>query len=434
MTTAAQIKELHKKHLWPNHLLYYQDPVALDHGEGVHIYDINGNKYLDFFGGILTTSIGHNHPKIVARVSEQMKKVIHTSTLYPHANQVALAKKIAELTPGRLETSYFTNSGSEANELAVLAARIHSGNMDIIALRHGYSGGTAVTKSLTAQGPWRFDPIMTAGIKYTHNGYCYRCPFNLKPETCDTACAQDMENVIKTTTTGKIAAVLFEPIQGVGGFITPPPNFLKIISAIARQYGGLVIDDEVQGGFGRTGKHWFSVTHWDVEPDMMTMAKGIANGFPLGDVITTDKIAASMKDAGLIINTFGGNPICSMASLATLEVLEEEADPQHCQAMGDVLRKGLDQLQKKYPLIGEVRGKGLMQGIELVKDRQSKEPDPDSVNQFFEETRKLGLLIGKGGLYGNVIRIAPPLTVHEDALGEALDKMDQAFALVQKAA
>ncbi len=435
MTNNSQkITQRHKKHLWSSHILYYKEPVAFDRGEGAYIYDVDDNKYLDFFGGILTTSVGNNHPKIVKRVSEQIAKVIHTSTLYPHANQVALAEKLAELTPGQLETSYFTNSGSEANELAVLAARQHTGNMDIIALRHGYSGGTAVTKSLTAQDSWRFDPIMTAGIKYTHNGYCYRCPFNLKPETCGTACAQDLENVIRTTTSGKIAAVLFEPIQGVGGFITPPPDFLKIISEIARQYDGLVIADEVQGGFGRTGKHWFSVSHWDVEPDMMTMAKGIANGFPLGNVIATDKVSKGMEGAGLIINTFGGNPVTTMAATATIEVLEEEAGPEHCRAMGEILLEGLLKLQEKYSLIGDVRGKGLMMGLELVKNRTTKEPAPEEVNHIFEETKKLGLLIGKGGLYGNVIRIAPPLNIGEDAIAEALDKIDRAFGVVQKAA
>lgn len=434
MTRSHQLTQRHRKHLWTSHILYYKDPLALDHGQGCYVYDLDDNKYLDFFGGILTTSIGHNHPKLVKRVSEQLGKIIHTSTLYPHENIVDYAEKLAAITPGRLETSYFTNSGSEANELAVLAARAYTDNFDIIALRHGYSGGTSVTKALTAQAPWRFDPTVVPGIKYTLNGYCYRCPFNLKPDSCGTACAQDMENVIRTTTSGRIAGVLFEPIQGVGGFITPPKDFLKIISEIARHYGGVVIGDEVQGGFGRTGKHWFSVEHWGVTPDIMTMAKGIANGLPLGNVITTDKIAKSTEDGGLLINTFGGNPVSSMAALATLEILEEEADPNQTEKTGQLLMAGLLKMQEKYKLIGEVRGKGLMVGIELVKDQQTKEPDAESVNAFFEETKRQGLLVGKGGLYGNVLRIAPPLTVKEDEIEEALDKIDKSFAVIHKAA
>ena len=276
---SQELTERHRKHLWGSHILYHKEPIALDHGEGCYVYDVDDNKYLDFFGGILTTSVGHNHPKLVKKVSAQLEKIIHTSTLYPHANIIDYAEKLAAITPGKLESSYFTNSGSEANELAVLAARVYTGNFDIIALRHGYSGGTSVAKALTAQAPWRSEPSVVPGIKYTLNGYCYRCPFNLKPDTCGTACAQDMENVIRTTTSGKIAGVLFEPIQGVGGFITPPKDFLQIISDIARHYGGVVIGDEVQGGFGRTGKHWFSVEHWGVTPDIMTMAKGIAMVF-----------------------------------------------------------------------------------------------------------------------------------------------------------
>lgn len=433
-TKSRQITARHRKSLWSSHILYYKEPLALDRGEGCYVYDADDNQYLDFFGGILTTSIGHNHPKIVKNVSEQISKIIHTSTLYPHESLVQLAEKIAEITPGRLETSYFTNSGSEANELAVLAARAYTGNFDVIALRHGYSGNTSVTKSLTAQAPWRIDPAVVPGIKYTLNGYCYRCPFNLKPQTCGTACAQDLENVIRTTTSGKIAGILFEPIQGVGGFITPPKDFLKIISDITRHYGGVVISDEVQGGMGRTGKYWSSVEHWEVEPDIMTMAKGIANGFPMGNVITSDKIAAGMEDVGLIINTFGGNPISAIAALTTIDVIQQEADPVHTEAMGNILLEGLQRMQKKYTLIGDVRGKGLMIGVELVKDRQTKEPAPESVNHFFEETKKNGLLIGKGGLYGNVIRIAPPLTVNEEQITECLNKLERSFITIQQAA
>jgi alanine-glyoxylate transaminase/(R)-3-amino-2-methylpropionate-pyruvate transaminase len=249
---------------------------------------------------------------------------------------------------------------------------------------------------------------------------------------CGVACAEDVEDTIRSTTSGRIAAFLAEPIQGLGGFITPPPEYFKIVVEIIHRYGGLFICDEVQAGFGRTGNKWFGIEHWEVEPDIMTMAKGIANGFPMGNTITTAEIAESTAGAGLTISTFGGNPVAAAASLATLEVMEEEANPQHTAEVGNHLRAGLDKFKEKYPLIGDVRGKGLMQGVEMVTDRKTKEPATKEVGFLFEETRKRGLLIGKGGLYGNVIRIAPPLTATKEHVDEALEILDHALAQVQE--
>ena len=427
-----EILDKQRKYLWPNHLLYYTDPMPLDYGEGLYVWDVDGNKYLDFFGGILTTSVGHNHPRVVDAAQQQTAKLIHSSTLYPNENHVKLAEKIAEIAPGDLETSYFHNSGSEANEAAVLLAQLYTGRREIIALRHGYSGKTQLAMSLTAQSSWRMGPTFSPDIKHAHNAYCFRCPLKLEYPSCGVACAEDIEDVIRTQTTGTIAAVLMEPIQGVGGFVTPPPEYFGIVAEIARDHGGVVIIDEVQTGFGRTGGHWFGIEHWDVQPDIMTMAKGIANGFPLSNCITRAEIAEAMKGAGLTISTFGGNPVSTAASLATIEVIEEEAPPSHVQTVGDRLRAGLDRFWEKYPLIGEVRGKGLMQGIEMVTDPQSKEPAVAAVAQLFEETRARGLLIGKGGMYGNVIRIAPPLTATEAHVDEALMILDAALAQVHE--
>jgi len=429
---SAEILEKQKQYLWPNHMLYYTEPLPLDHGDGLYVWDVDGNKYLDFFGGILTTSVGHNHPKVVERARDQVGKMIHSSTLYPNENHVRLAEKMAEIAPGDLQTSYFHNSGSEANEAAVLLAQEYTGNREIIALRHGYSGKTQLAMSLTGQSTWRIGPTFSPDVKHAHNAYCYRCPLKLTYPSCDVACAQDVEDVVRTQTSGKIAAILVEPIQGVGGFVTPPPEYFKIVAEIARQYGGLVIADEVQTGFGRTGTHWFGIQHWGVEPDIMTMAKGIANGFPLSNVITTSEIAEAMAGAGLTLSTFGGNPVSTAASLATIEVLEEEAPPVQVALVGDHLRVGLDRLGEKYPLIGEVRGKGLMQGIEMVADERSKEPAADAVAILFEETRARGLLLGKGGLHGNVIRIAPPLTAQQEDVDMALDILDHALAQVHE--
>lgn len=427
-----EILEKQKKYLWPNHLLYYTEPLPLDHGDGMYVWDVDGNKYLDFFGGILTTSVGHNNPTVTGRVREQVGKLIHSSTLYPNENHVRLAEKLAELTPGQLQSSYFTNSGTEADETAIILAKSYTGYQEIIALRHGYSGRSAIGMSLTGQSAWRIGGTHVIGIKHALNPYCYRCPLKLSYPECGVACAEDVEEVIKTTTSGRIAAFLAEPIQGVGGFITPPPEYFKIVTEIIHRYGGLFICDEVQTGFGRTGDKWFGIEHWQVEPDIMTMAKGIANGFPMGNTITTAEIAGGMADKGLTISTFGGNPVSTAAALATIEVMEAEANPQHVAQVGSLLRAGLEKLQEKYPLIGEVRGMGLMQGVEMVTDRQTKEPAPREVGFLFEETRKRGLLIGKGGMYNNVLRIAPPLTATQAHVEEALEILDYALAQVQE--
>ena len=409
------VLEKQKQYLWPNHILYYTEPLPLDHGEGLYVWDVEGKRYLDFFGGILTTSVGHNSPRVVEAVREQVGKLIHSSTLYPNANHVALAEKMAEITPGRLQMSFFTNSGSEANETAIVAAQTYTDNREIVALRHAYSGRTSLTMSVTAHSNWKLGKSFSPDVKHAVNPYCYRCPLKLSYPSCGVACAQDIEDVIRTMTTGRIAAFMAEPIQGVGGFITPPPEYFKIAVEIARHYGGVFICDEVQTGFGRTGTYWFGISHWDVEPEIMTMAKGIANGLPMGNTIAEPQMAQAMAGKGLSLSTFGGNPVSTAASLATIETIEEDAPPYAIAILGNQLQLGLERLGDKYPLVGDVRGKGLMQGIEFVLDRKTKEPAPQAVAQLFEETRARGLLIGKGGLYGNVVRIAPPLTVSAGA-------------------
>jgi alanine-glyoxylate transaminase / (R)-3-amino-2-methylpropionate-pyruvate transaminase len=430
-STKAEILAKQQQYLWPNHILYYTEPLPLERGEGVNVWDVEGKQYLDFFGGILTTSVGHNRPEVNRAVQEQTEKMIHSSTLYPNEAHVNLAEKMAQITPGDLQVSFFGTSGTDADETAVLLARIYTGRQDIIALRHGYSGRSAIGMALTANSNWRLGATQAAGISHALNPYCYRCPLKLKYPSCGVACAQDVEDVIKTTTSGQIAGFLIEPIQGVGGFITPPDEYFKIVYNIVKHYGGLFISDEVQTAFGRTGDKWFGIEHGGVEPDIMTMAKGIANGFPLSNTITSKTIADSMVSQGLSLSTFGGNPVSCAASLATLEVIEQEANPAHSARMGAMLRAGLEKLQEKYPIIGDVRGKGLMQGLELVKDRQSKEPHTEGIKQLFEATRELGLLIGKGGLYGNVVRISPPLTAQEEDVAQALDILDRAFARVR---
>ena len=432
MSKTQAILEKQKKYLWPNHLLYYTEPLPLERGEGMYVWDVEGKKYLDFFAGILTTSVGHNNPKVNTRIKEQIDKLLHTSTLYPNENHVNLGEELAKITPGELNTFYFGTSGTDADETAIMIAKVYTGRQEVIALRHGYSGKSPMGMSLTGQAPWRIGGTHITGIKHAHSPYCYRCPFKLEYPSCGVACAEDVEELIRTTTSGKIAAFLAEPIQGVGGFITPPPEYFQITSEITRRYGGLFIIDEVQTGFGRTGDHWFGIEHSGVVPDIITMAKGIANGMPLSATATTPEIAASTIGAGLTVSTFGGNPLSTAAALGTLEAMHEECDPQHNAKIGAHLRAGLDKLHEKYPLIGDVRGRGLMQGVEMVLDRKTKEPAPKHVKALFEVSREIGLLIGKGGLYGNVLRIAPPLIASKEHVDEAIEKLDYAFGQVQE--
>ena len=415
----------HRKYLFPAVAMYYQDPIALDHGEGMYVWDERGNKYLDCFGGVLTTSVGHVHPHITEAIVDQVKKLNHTSTLYANRPQSMLARKLAEITPGRLEKSFFTNSGTEADETATMAAKLYTGRQEIITLRHSYSGRSAAAQSATGHSTWKLLPAQVPGYVQAPAPYCYRCPFKLTYPECDLACAHDLKELIETSTTGKIAGFMAEPIMGVGGFITPPPEYFQEAVAIVRQFGGVFICDEVQTGWGRTGDKMFGIEHWGVEPEIMTFAKGMANGSPIGATIATKEVAAAVPT--LSFSTFGGNPVTMRAALATIEVIEGENLAHNARVVGDYLRQKLMGLQERYEIIGDVRGMGLMQGIEFVKDRKTKEPHPQAVLKIFEETRKRGVLIGKGGLYGNVIRLGPPLIATSDHIDELVTALDAAL-------
>jgi len=413
-----------EQYVFPSVFTYYEEPLSFERGEGQYLYSVDGDRYLDFFGGILVVSVGHCHPKVTERICEQVRTLQHTSTLYPHANMVNLAEKLAQIAPGKLQKSFFTNSGTEANEMAIMLAKVYTDAQEVIALRYGYSGRSALSMTLTGHASWRIGGTQILGIKHAHNAYCYRCAFNREYPNCDLECAHDVEELIQTTTSGRVAAFIAEPIQGVGGFITPPPEYFPIVVDIVRKYGGLFISDEVQTGFGRTGEKWFGIEHWGVEPDMITCAKGIANGTPMGATVATAEVADSFR--GLTIATFGGNPVACAAAQATIEVMEEENVLSNAQLVGGYLREKLEELKEKYPMVGDVRGMGLIQGVELV--REGKEPAKQEILQVFEATKRRGLLIGKGGLFGNVIRIAPPLNIGKADVDEAVRILDEAFA------
>jgi 4-aminobutyrate aminotransferase len=397
-----------------------------------YLWDVEGKKYLDFFGGIVTISVGHSNPRVTSKIKTQVDKLQHASTVFPNEGVVALAEKLAQVTPGEISQTFPSNSGTEANETAVQLARMYTGHFEIVALRHGYSGRSNVAQSLAGQNTWRKSlPVPAPGFVHALNPYCYRCPLGKTYPSCEVACAKDVEAVIQTTTSGQIAAFLAEPIQGVAGFITPPKEYFKIVFKIVKNYGGLFISDEVQTAWGRTGKKWFGIEQWEVTPDIITSAKGLGNGVPIGVTMTRPEIAASFK--GLQISTFGGNPVTSVAAKAVIDLIEEDRLMDNAYTVGNYFRQGLETLKEKFSQVGDVRGMGLMQAMEFVKDPASKEPDPGATNQFMEECRKRGLLVGKGGLYGNVVRTSPPLNITKSDVDEAIRIMDQALAAISPA-
>jgi 4-aminobutyrate aminotransferase-like enzyme len=425
-TRQSETIRKHKEFLFPAVATYYQEPVALVRGEGMYVWDDAGNRYLDCFGGVLTVSVGHANPQVNAAIIEQVKTLSHTSTLYANKPQSDLAEKLAEITPGRLKKSFFTSTGTEADDTAIHAAKLATGRHEIVVLRHSYSGRSATALSAVGHSTWRHLPPQVAGIVHARAPYCYRCPFKLTYPECGLACANDIEELIMTTTTGEIAAFMAEPILGVGGFIVPPPGYFERAVEITRQHGGLFIADEVQTGWGRTGDKWFGIEHWNVEPDIITSAKGMGNGVPIGMTTATPEVADAYP--GLTFSTFGGNPVSMAAALAVIKVIEEEDLKRNAAEVGGYFRSRLEELKEKYTVIGDVRGMGLMQAIELVKDRETKEPDPQSVLKVFEETKRRGVLIGKGGLYANVIRTGLMLNSTKETVDELIEALDAALA------
>lgn len=428
--SREEIVAKHREFMLPSIGSHYSDPLPFVSGKGFRLTGADGREYLDFFGGIVTVSVGHCDEEITERTVDQLRKLQHTSTLFPIEAQAKLAERLAGITPGRLKKSFFTNSGSEADEKAIQLAQAHTKRKTIVALRHCYSGGTAGVQTITAHSPWRIGEPNAFPVVHAKNAYCYRCPFGKAPSGCSMECAKDIEEVIQTTTSGEIAAFIAEPIQGVGGFITPPADYFKEAVAIARKYGGLFISDEVQTGFGRTGGKWFGIEQYDVEPDLMTGAKGMANGLPIGWVITNDDVAGALNGK-VHLNTFGGNPVSSTAALATLDAMESRDLPGNASKVGGYFRMRLEELAEKHELIGDVRGKGLMQALELVKDRKTKEPAKQELQRVVEAAREHGLVIGKGGLYGNCIRMTPPMTISVSEVDEAISALDAAFTQVK---
>jgi len=504
---------LRREYLNPGVFHFYKEPLCIVDGHMQYLWDDQGRQYLDAIAGVVTVSVGHCHPKVTAALREQVGRLVHTTTIYLHPNVALLGRELARRMPkgSGLTSTYFTNSGSEANELAILMSRLHTRNHDVLTLRNGYHGGTYLPMSLTAVGTWKFPVSSAGGIKHVAPGYCYRCPFGLKYPSCDVKCARSVEDTIRYETSGQVACFIAEPIQGVGGVVTPPKEYFQIVYEIVRRHGGLCIADEVQTGFGRTGERYWGFENWGVTPDMVTMAKGIANGSPLGACTTRPEIAEQMKQR-VHFNTFGGNPVSAAAGLATLAAIDEDGIQQNAKQVGEYLKDKLLGLREKYcgegsrdrgiegstgqgaegprdqgtdvrrhegaegrrdegtkarregaegrrdegmkrlgsadapPLraargggragvvIGEVRGLGLMLGVELVKDAQTKEPASAETAQVMDLAKDRGLLLGKGGLYGNVLRIKPPMCITRADCDFLVDCLDECLELINRRA
>lgn len=424
--TPAEVLAQRQAHLNPGLFLYYKKPLMVVAGSKQYVFDETGRRYLDAFGGIVTTSVGHAHPEVVKAADEQMRTISHTTTIYLNPVIGDYAEKLAAKMPGNLKVCYFVNSGSEANDLAMLMARLYTGNYDIIALRNAYHGGVGSTMGLTAHGTWKFNTPHSFGIHHAVHPDLYRGRWGADVPDAGARYAGEIDEVIRYSTPGKIAGFFAESIQGVGGVVVFPPDYLAHAYAKVRAAGGVCIADEVQSGFGRTGEKYWGFETQGVIPDIVTMAKSIGNGAPLAAVVTTPEIARTLSHK-IHFNTFGGNPVSCAIGRAVLDVIDRENLPANCRALGDRLLNGLRQLQTTFPIIGDVRGMGLMVALEFVTDPFSKEPHPAFCAQIVEALRDKGVLVGKGGLSGNIIRITPPMCLSAADIDFLLTALEEAL-------
>ncbi|HEY5889453.1 MAG TPA: aspartate aminotransferase family protein [Acidimicrobiia bacterium] len=406
--------------------LYYNEPIALVDGEGRRVVDAEGNQYLDFFGGILTTMSGYKVPEVVEAIREQANKMLHTSTLYLIENQIELAEKIAELSGIPDAKVFFTNSGTEANDTALMMMTQYRKSNQVIAIRGSYHGKSHSTVAITGQKAWSATQLTPFHTIYVHGPYKYRSPFgHMSDDDFTRACADDLRNLLDIAVSGDVAGMIAEPIQGVGGFATPPDGFFAPMKEILEEQGGLFISDEVQTGWGRTGEHFWGYQAHGITPDLLTFAKGLGNGLAMAGVVGRAEIIDCL--AANSISTFGGNPLSTAGALANLGYLLDNDLQTNAYKVGQRLMSGIVDIQSRFPIIGDVRGKGLMIGVEFVHPG-GKEPDAPTTAAVMEAAKANGLLIGKGGLHGNTLRIAPPLSVTEEEADEGLGLLEAAIA------
>ncbi len=418
MSTHEELLARHRRVL-PNWMaLNYERPIALAEGRGRHVVDAEGNRYLDFFAGILTTSVGHNIPEIVEATRDQLSRIVHTSTLYLIEAQIALAERIAALSGIPDAKVFFTNSGTEANEAALLLTTSARRSNQLLALRNSYHGRSFAAMGVTGNHLWSASSLSPLSVSFAPSPYRYRSPFGaLGEEAFVSACVADLRQLLETTVAGELAAFIVEPIQGVGGFVVPPTGFFSAMKQVTDELGVPFISDEVQTGWGRTGDSYFGISAEGVRPDAMTFAKGLANGLPIGGVVAGAELMDSLS--GNSLSTFGGNPVVTATALATLDYIESHQLQANAKARGEQLLEALRAHLGEQPSVGEVRGRGLMTAVEFVLPG-TKTPAPALATHALEQAREAGLLIGKGGLYGNVLRLAPPMSVTEAEVDEAI--------------
>lgn len=416
---AEKILEKKKKFIMPCLGHFYSNPPEFVRGEMQYLFDTENKKYLDMYAGVSVINCGHCNPYITEKIIAQIKNLQHVCNIYLTENFVNLAERLAEVTPGNLQKTFFCSTGTEANEGALLLASIYTHSSEFIALQNSLHGRTKLTMSLTGIGMWRTDFNPVGGINFAPNPYCYRCPLGKKYPECDLECANKIETIIQTATSGRPAALIAEPIQGNAGIVVPPKNYFKRVKEILNKYKSLLIIDEVQTGFARTGK-MFAIENFDVTPDIMSMAKALGNGQPISAFTATAEIADTYTRPGA--STLGGNPVSSTAGIAVLDYIAEKNLMQNAVDRGNQLKAGLTELQKKYPVIGDVRGIGLMIGAEFVNS--DKSPNPKKLDEVLEILKDRGFIIGKGGVYRNVMAFQPPLVITEKNVDDVLNALD----------
>ncbi|KAK3147300.1 hypothetical protein QOZ80_3BG0280680 [Eleusine coracana subsp. coracana] len=420
--SAAEIARKRAEFLSPSLFHFYSKPLNIVEGKMQYLYDEQGRRYLDAFAGIATVCCGHSHPEILDAITAQARRLQHSTVLYLNHAIADFAEALASKLPGDLKVVFFTNSGTEANELAILMARLYTGSHDIISLRNSYHGNAAGTMGATAQKNWKFN-VVQVGVHHAVNPDPYRGAFGADADKY----VRDVQEIIEFGTTGHVAGFISEAIQGVGGIVELSPGYLPLAYETVRKAGGLCIADEVQAGFARVGSHFWGFETHGVVPDIVTMAKGIGNGIPLGAVVTTPEIARVLTRR-CYFNTFGGNPLCTAGGLAVLRVLDKERLQENAFVVGSYLKDSLRGLQEKHDIIGDVRGTGFMLGVELVTDRQLKTPARDEICRAMEHMKDMGVLVGKGGFYGNVFRITPPLCFTKEDADFFVEVMDIALS------
>jgi 4-aminobutyrate aminotransferase len=424
-TSQSELLSRHRK-VMPSWLsLYYDEPLELVSGEGRHVHDSNGTSYLDFFGGILTTSTGYNVPEVVDAIREQAGRMLHTSTLYLIRPMIELAERISELSTIPDAKVFFVSSGTEAVETALMISCSARSSNQVLALRNSYHGRSFTAMSVTGNRSWSSSSLSPLNVSYVQSGNRLRSPFGqLSDKEFINACVRDLRDVIETTTSGDVACMIAEPIQGVGGFIVPPDGFFGAMKKVLDEYGILFISDEVQTGWGRTGEHFWGFQAHDIQPDLLTFAKGLGNGLAIGGVVGRPELVDSVRANS--ISTFGGNPLSSAGALANLNYILSHDLQRNALKVGSYLRDQLQTRAGDFDVVGEIRGRGLMIGVELVEPG-SLVPNSLAAQSVLEACRRGGVLIGKGGLYNNVLRIAPPMSVTMDEAATAIEVLTEAL-------